>query len=566
MSTNQNNNNRSATSVTINNNSIAAITNDVCELILGGQSGAWTFFDANWGNNGGYLYAASSGDNYLKTQANNDANGQWNITIAFDGTATIVAQGSNTRNNLRYNPNNGSPIFSCYASTSNMAKVELYVRSEEYEYTENATIACLNSFDKITIHSGVTLTANNVLGISQCNNADQIILEDDAQLIHAATGLNATMKKVVTAYSGDGGWYTIATPFSSYNPADVLATDNYDLYAYAEDGNNEGKEWRNYKADAFYLTAGNGYLYAHNPATTLRMAGTLNNGNVTQSVNLGYANTDDNLKGFNLLGNPTAHNISFTKTVQVSDGYYYLNNNEAWVYTTASTVPVGRGFMVKANATGQSVTLNPQSKGGDNEKGQVISLSIGDEKAYVKLNKGVSMPLLGLKGHHSSLYLLDEGKPYIMRVRDDADTMDLCYESCGNGTRTLVLDADGLNLDYLHLIDHKTGADIDLLATPIYAFETKADDFATRFRLVFAHDANGSSTGSAAFAYYAEDEIRLLETCHGASLQVIDMMGRIVLSVSDVSGNVSTVGMTPGMYMLRLVTDDAIRVQKMVVK
>jgi uncharacterized repeat protein (TIGR02543 family) len=79
LGTTQNNNNRSASSVTIEDGIIHSIDNTVCELTLGGSIGAWTFFDAGWGNNGGYLYAASSSNNYLRTQASNDANGQWSI-------------------------------------------------------------------------------------------------------------------------------------------------------------------------------------------------------------------------------------------------------------------------------------------------------------------------------------------------------------------------------------------------------------------------------------------------------------------------------------------------------
>ena len=489
MSTTQNNNNRSAVDVTVSNGCISSIGSTVCEFTLGGSTDAWTFFDPQWNNTGGYLFAASSSNNNLKTQATNDANGQWSIAFASNGTATIVAQGTNSRNQLRYNPNGGSPIFSCYGNTSNLAKVELYVRSEEYEYTESALITCLNSFDKHTIHSGVTLTANSVMGISQCNKAEQIILEDGAQLVHTATGLNATMKKAVTAYSGGGGWYAISVPFGSFNPASTtMVSNNCDLYAYDEFGDTESKEWINYKAGAFNLTSGQGYLYAHNPSTTLRMAGTLNSGNYTQTVDLGYANGCASIQGFNLIGNPTAHEITFSKTANVSDGYYYLNNNENWVYSASNVVPVGRGFLVKANAANQSVTLNPQTKRGESlEEGQYLFVSVGKSEAYVKLNEGISMPLMGLGEKRSNLYLLSESKPYIMLVRGEADAIDLCFEPRSNGKQTLVVDAAGLDLDYLHLIDLKTDADIDLLATPSYVFEAKKGDYATRFRLVFAH-------------------------------------------------------------------------------
>ena len=130
LGTTQNSNNRSASDVTIENDIISTIDNTVCELTLGGSTGAWTFFDAGWGNNGGYLYAASSSANHLKTQASNNANGQWSITIGEGGTATLAAQGSNSHNLLKYN--NQNDIFSCYAS--GQQDVYLFRRTELEDY------------------------------------------------------------------------------------------------------------------------------------------------------------------------------------------------------------------------------------------------------------------------------------------------------------------------------------------------------------------------------------------------------------------------------------------------
>ena len=109
-------NNRTADDVAPVENVITltpATTNEggVFELTLGAAGDYWTLYDAV---NEGYLYAASSSSNYLKVQAENDANGQWTIDIDANGVATIKAQGTNTRNWLRLN-NNGSP-FSCYGS------------------------------------------------------------------------------------------------------------------------------------------------------------------------------------------------------------------------------------------------------------------------------------------------------------------------------------------------------------------------------------------------------------------------------------------------------------------
>jgi uncharacterized repeat protein (TIGR02543 family) len=474
LGTTQNNNNRSAASVTISNNVIAGIGNDVCELALGGQNGAWTFFDSHWNTTGGYLYAASSSANHLKTQANNDANGQWTINVASNGTATIKANGANTRNIIRYNPNGGNPIFSCYAS--GQQDVCLFIRSEEFDHTESETIANLFYFDKHTVHNGATLT---VTGTAACNDAGQLVIEDGGQLVHHNGGVQATVKEYISAYTENSGWYTIAVPFASYNPATELTTADYDLYSYGE------AEWINYKAGNFSLSAGNGYLYAHNPTVTLRMRGTLNSGDFSQTVSLDYEGSHTNLKGFNLLGNPTAHEITFSKTEHVSDGYYYLDDSENWIYTTSNIVPVGRGFLVKANAEGQTVTLNPQVGQKAETNDAYLCFSVGNEKACIKMDEGVSMPLMDSKISSFSLYFTRNQQSYVMLVLDHNSIVELDYEVKHDGEYTLKMEAQSLRLDYLHLLDKQTGTEVDLLASPSYTFKAQTGDDASRFLLMF---------------------------------------------------------------------------------
>ncbi|MCR4847413.1 MAG: chitobiase/beta-hexosaminidase C-terminal domain-containing protein [Bacteroidales bacterium] len=123
----QTTNNRSAIEVASSNDTITVTPANlpgldaVYELTLGQDNGNWTFYSAA---DSGYLYAASSSSNWLRTQAQNDTNGQWTIEIATDGKATIIAQGANTRNSLKYN--SGNSIFSCYAATSNQLQAYLY--------------------------------------------------------------------------------------------------------------------------------------------------------------------------------------------------------------------------------------------------------------------------------------------------------------------------------------------------------------------------------------------------------------------------------------------------------
>ncbi len=111
MSTNQKSNNRGATSITIKG-STAYATADVQVITLEGDAtNGWYF---NTGS--GYLYAASSKSNYLRTETTADDNAKANIS--FSGyIASVVFQGSNTRNVLQYNSGNDG-LFACYGGAT----------------------------------------------------------------------------------------------------------------------------------------------------------------------------------------------------------------------------------------------------------------------------------------------------------------------------------------------------------------------------------------------------------------------------------------------------------------
>ncbi len=110
LSTTQNGNNRGQAAVT-KGDGVVTFGDDVQVLTLeaGTQDNTFAF---NTGS--GYLYAASKSSNYLRTETTLSNNSSWTITIA-DGVATIVAQGTNTRNTMQYNQ--GSSIFSCYSTS-----------------------------------------------------------------------------------------------------------------------------------------------------------------------------------------------------------------------------------------------------------------------------------------------------------------------------------------------------------------------------------------------------------------------------------------------------------------
>ena len=134
MSTTQNNNNRGQNGITKNGNLITLSDEDidnvqVLTLEEGAIANTWAFYAPNYkdtsGNvQNGYLYAASSSSNHLKTFTTKNENGSASITISAEGIATIKFQGSNTRNWLQYNQS--SSLFACYAEDKPQKDVSLY--------------------------------------------------------------------------------------------------------------------------------------------------------------------------------------------------------------------------------------------------------------------------------------------------------------------------------------------------------------------------------------------------------------------------------------------------------
>ena len=118
-----NGNNFTATTVT--KSGVSLTPNDkVTEFTLqaGLENGTWSFYTGS-----SYLYAGSSSSNRLQTETTKSANGSWAISIT-GGEASIVAQGTNTRNTMAYNATTSPAIFACYAPTTavNYSKLTLY--------------------------------------------------------------------------------------------------------------------------------------------------------------------------------------------------------------------------------------------------------------------------------------------------------------------------------------------------------------------------------------------------------------------------------------------------------
>lgn len=182
----QANNNRTGKGITKSGNTVEISDEiQVIELQAGNKSNTFAFY-----TNTGYLYAASSGSNHLKTKTTLDDNGSWSISVASNGVATVNANGTNSRNTMRYNPNNGSPIFSCYASTQTLGTlVSIYKRvsgSETPEPEQKYLTVSQSVFNVTADQTSVTfdVNANVGWGLDESEGVDtQIVGISDDELV-----------------------------------------------------------------------------------------------------------------------------------------------------------------------------------------------------------------------------------------------------------------------------------------------------------------------------------------------------------------------------------------------
>jgi len=141
--------------------------------------------------------------------------------------------------------------------------------------------------------------------------------------------------------------------------------------------------------------------------------------------------------------------------------------------------------------------------------------------------------------------------------------MPLCFTTQQSGIYTLNFDKKHMDCSYLHLIDNATGADIDLLSTPSYTFNSKDCYYATRFKLVFSEEATNEIADS--FAFVSNGEL-MINNSGNATLQVMDLTGRLVSTENIQDSYSMSLNLSAGVYMVRLSNGNDVKTQKIVVK
>ena len=358
----------------------------------------------------------------------------------------------------------------------------------------------------------------------------------------------------------NSGYYLIASPVNVDLTNHEMTTGDFDLYYFDQE---QDKEWINYKGEdgPFGLEPGKGYLYAKKataeyPTYSFNLTGTPYSGNGVVTLR---KITGAQWEGWNLVGNP------FNQTAYIDRAFYTMNAAGSELEAvTSSSIEAMEGVFVVATTDGETMTFTTEDS--NNDKSMLaLNLSNGRnviDRAIVRFGEGSQLPKFQLNPNHTKVYIPQDNKDYAIVNATEMGEMPVSFKAENNGSYILSINAEEVSFAYLHLIDNKTGDDVDLLATPSYSFEARTTDYANRFRLVFA---TGDNSNDDNFAFFSNGSF-VINNEGMATVQVIDVNGRI-LSSESINGcaNVS-VNAAAGVYMIRLVNGENVKVQKVVVR
>ena len=358
-------------------------------------------------------------------------------------------------------------------------------------------------------------------------------------------------------------------PVSSTGLVPESTDPNYDYVdLYYFDQNVGELVWINYKYEANdfdSLFIKKGYLYSNAQNVLGIFGGNTLPTSVDVKEPLVY-NPEVLWAGWNLVGNP------FTCMAFVNRPYYKINGDgDAIAQAEGNSLEVFEGVFVYTEQADDSVTfftLGPTGSdpGVPEPDPEMLTLNLNDgrsliDRAIVRFDEGRQLLKLQM-GSSTKVYIPKDGSDYAIVSSDDTGEMPVSFKAENDGTYTMNFSSENVNFSYLHLIDNKTGDDIDLLETPSYTFTARTNDNTNRFKLVFALGTTGIEES---FAFFNNGNL-VISNEGNATLQVVDVMGRILKS-ENINGSASVkVDAAPGVYMIRLTNGSNVKVQKVVVE
>lgn len=426
-----------------------------------------------------------------------------------------------------------------------------------------------------TLEQNVYIAAPAIIAESsnaaQANNIDfseqgSLTIADGGQLM-TNSETTATVKKNIVGYGDSkGGYYLIANPLtntiSPVNAGLITTESDYDLYDWDYSAS-DGLEWRNYKENSFSLYNSRSVLYANESDVELSFNGSIKANNIPVTRTTSYSNGYE-FGGWRLYGNPFVCD-AYLHTESTEIAFFRMNATGDGFETATGAIHPLEGFFVQVTASGQSLTISREAPV---RSGQLnMNLSRNNKRldnAIVVFGEGRNLGKLSFRENSSKVYMPMEDKDCAAVFTTGMGEIPVNFKAETNGSYTLSFTNEEVSFSYLRLIDNMTGVETDLLETPYYTFNAQTTDYASRFRLVFA---TGSSVDGDSFGFInGAGNLSIFGIDGEATVQVVDVLGHILSSETFNGSYEKHLDVAPGVYMLRLIQGNDVKVQKMVIK
>ena len=347
---------------------------------------------------------------------------------------------------------------------------------------------------------------------------------------------------------------------------------------------------------------GKGYMMAISQDSYLSSTGILNNGNNQDGgVKIYLTNQEpDSIKynkGWNLVGNPYQAYLDLS---QVGSGTFYIYDADQRVYAPVKDGssenpcipskyihPHQAFFMYAASdsipfvftpdmvGTDRSTTNNSYYRG-DQVNYPLVNLFVENERGnrdltVIELHRPVldgATKVRGIRNGNFRVAASLNGREYgILFTPEGTEKVPVHFQTEQNGVYTMFWNMHNGNFTSLRLVDNKTGVNYDMLSNDHYTFEASVDDYASRFYITYTCTGIDEDIidGDDSFAYFDGNEWVIDGKGH---LDVIDMTGRVLfeMRLNNEQNRVNLDGYAKGVYLLRMIDNKVVRIQKIIVR
>ncbi|MBR5215750.1 MAG: carboxypeptidase regulatory-like domain-containing protein [Bacteroidales bacterium] len=315
---------------------------------------------------------------------------------------------------------------------------------------------------------------------------------------------------------------------------------------------------------------GVGYLASYEKQETATLTGTFySETSFVAYPELSYTKGKD-LANTYLLGNPFTFDMDMSRAsfTNLVNGIAVVTEEGGYDYTQ-TTIPVGDGFFVQTIGEGAEFSYDHKNVPAETRSGrQANSINViatgkaGKDNAVINFagqSEGFSK-LQNLNEEIATVFVSNNGKRYgIANVDENVAEVELSFVASQMGNYSISLDING-EFENVILVDRFTGIETNMLLEDEYNFTATSNDSHNRF--VVKLDNRQQTTDNSQFVYQSGEE--LIINAEG-TIQIIDMMGRVVYSNEMNNGRINVSDFNNAAYVVRVVNAEGVKSQKVVI-